>query len=58
MVRAGLVSDSIDFVAGLFSTRLVGRRGIVIATATVIPVIALDLLGLKQLAVTAAEDHS
>lgn len=55
-VRAGLVSDSIDFVAGLASTRLVGRRGVAIATATVIPVIALDLLGLKQLA-TAAGDR-
>jgi len=56
-VRAGLVSDSIDLLAGLASTRLVGRRGVVIATATVIPVIALDLLGLKQLA-AAAEDRS
>ena len=51
-VRAGLVSDSIDFVAGLASTRLVGRRGVAVATATVIPVIVLDLLGLKQLAAT------
>jgi hypothetical protein len=56
-IRAGLVSDSIDFVAGLASTRLVGRRGVAIATATVIPVIVLDLLGLKQLA-AAAEDRS
>jgi hypothetical protein len=31
---------------------------VVIASATVIPVIALDLLGLKQLAVAAAEDRS
>ena len=51
-VRAGLVSDTIDFVAGLASTRLVGRRGVAIATATVIPVIVLDLLGLKQLQAT------
>jgi hypothetical protein len=56
-IRAGLVSDSIDFVAGLASTRLVGRRGVAIATATVIPVIVLDLLGLKQ-AAAAAEDRS
>jgi hypothetical protein len=46
------VSDTIDFVAGLASTRLVGRRGVAIATATVIPVIVLDLLGLKQLKAT------
>jgi hypothetical protein len=57
-IRAGLVSDSIDFVAGLFSTRLVGRRGVAVATATVIPVIVLDLLGLRQLAGAAAEDRS
>jgi hypothetical protein len=49
-VRAGLISDSLDFVAGLASTRLIGRRGVAIATATVVPVIALDVLGLKQLA--------
>ncbi len=49
-VRAGLVSDALDFVFGLASTKLIGRRGVAKATATVVPVIALDLLGLKQLA--------
>ncbi len=54
-VRAGLVSDSLDCVTGLASSRLVGRRGVAIATATVIPVIALDLLGLRELKRRSAE---
>jgi hypothetical protein len=49
-VRAGLISDSLDLVAGLASSRLVGRRGVAIATATVLPVIALDALALRQVA--------
>src|SRR5580693_6288491 len=49
-VRAGLISDSLDLMAGLASARLIGRRGVVIATATVLPVIALDALALKQVA--------
>ena len=49
-VRAGLVSDSLDFLFGLASTRLVGRAGVAKATAAVVPVIALDLLGLRKLA--------
>ena len=44
------MSDSLDFVFGLASTTLIGRRRLAKVTATVIPVIALDLLGLKQLA--------
>lgn len=52
-VRAGLARDSLDFVAGLASATLIGRRGVAIASATVLPVIALDVLGLKQLATTA-----
>ena len=57
-VRAGLVSDTLDFVGGLASSRLIGRRGVATATATVVPVIALDVLGLRQLAVATAEDGS
>ena len=49
-VRAGLISDSLDFLFGLASTRLIGRAGVAKATATVVPVIALDLLGLRKLA--------
>jgi hypothetical protein len=49
-VRAGLISDSLDFLFGLASTRLIGRVGVAKATATVVPVIALDLLGLRKLA--------
>ncbi|MBF6556736.1 MAG: hypothetical protein IVW52_11280 [Acidimicrobiales bacterium] len=49
-VRAGLISDSLDLVAGLASSRLAGRRGVAIATATVLPVIALDALALRQVA--------
>jgi hypothetical protein len=49
-VRAGLISDSLDLVAGLASARLIGRRGVAIATATVLPVIALDALALRQVA--------
>ena len=49
-VRAGLVSDSLDFLFGLASTRLIGRAGVAKATATVVPVIAFDLLGLRKLA--------
>jgi hypothetical protein len=52
-VRAGLISDSLDLVAGLASPRLIGRRGVAIATATVLPVIALDTLALKRLATPA-----
>ena len=52
-VRAGLVSDSLDLVGGLAGRGLIGRRGTAIATATVLPVIACDLLGLRQLAATA-----
>jgi hypothetical protein len=51
-VRAGLVSDGLDFVAGLTGSRLIGSRGVAIATATVVPVIGLDALGLRQLAAT------
>jgi hypothetical protein len=51
-VRAGLVSDSLDFVGGLASSRLIGWRGVATATATVAPVIALDVLGLKQRSAT------
>jgi hypothetical protein len=49
-IQAGLISDSLDFVTGLASSRLVGRRGTTIATLTVLPVLALDVLGLRQLA--------
>ncbi len=49
-VRAGSISDSLDLVAGLASSPLIGRRGVAIATATVLPVIALDALALRQLA--------
>jgi hypothetical protein len=49
-VRAGSISDSLDLVAGLASSRLIGRRGVAIATATVLPVIALDALALRKLA--------
>jgi hypothetical protein len=49
-VRAGLISDSLDLVAGLTSARLIDRRGVAIATATVLPVIALDALALRQVA--------
>jgi hypothetical protein len=52
-VRAGSISDSLDLVAGLASSRLIGRRGVAIATATVLPVIALDALALRQLATPA-----
>jgi hypothetical protein len=48
-VRAGSISDSLDLVAGLASSRLIGRRGVAIATATVLPVIALDVLALRKL---------
>ena len=49
-VRAGSISDSLDLVAGLASSRLIGRRGVAIATATVLPVIALDALALRKVA--------
>ena len=49
-VRAGLISDSLDLVTGLASSKLIGRRGIAIATMTVLPVLALDVLGLRRLA--------
>jgi len=49
-VQAGLISDSLDFVTGLASSNLVGRRGTAIATMTVIPVLVLDVLGLRRLA--------
>ena len=49
-VRAGLVSDSLDLVTGLAGSNLVGRRGTAIATMTVLPVLALDVLGLRRLA--------
>jgi hypothetical protein len=52
-VRAGSISDSLDLVAGLASSRLIGRRGVAIATATVLPVIALDALALRKLATRA-----
>ena len=52
-VRAGSISDSLDLVAGLASWRLIGRRGVAIATATVLPVIALDALALGKLATPA-----
>jgi hypothetical protein len=52
-VRAGSISDSLDLVAGLASSRLIGRRGVAIATATVLPVIALDALALGKLATPA-----
>jgi hypothetical protein len=52
-VRAGSISDSLDLVAGLASSRLIGRRGVAIATATVLPVIAIDALALRQLATPA-----
>jgi len=41
-VRAGLISDSLDLVTGLTSSKLIGRRGMAIATITVLPVLALD----------------
>lgn len=49
-VQAGLISDSLDLVAGLAGSNLVGRRGTAIATMTVLPVLALDVLGLRRLA--------
>jgi hypothetical protein len=52
-VRAGSISDSLDLVAGLASSRLIGAPGVAIATATVLPVIALDALALRQLATPA-----
>ena len=48
-VQAGLISDSLDLFTGLASSKLVGRRGMVIATMTVLPVLALDVLGLRRL---------
>jgi len=49
-VRAGLISDSLDLVTGLAGSKLIGRRGVAIATMTVLPVLAIDLLGLRRLA--------
>jgi hypothetical protein len=52
-VRAGFISDTLDLVTGLASSKLIGRRGIAIATTTVLPMLALDVPGLRRLANTA-----
>jgi len=51
-MQAGLISDSLDFVTGPASSRLVGRRARPIGTMTVLPSLALDVIGLGRLAGT------
>jgi len=47
-VGVGLLSDTLDFAAGLTAARTIGVRGI-LASATAVPVVALDLWAVSLL---------
>jgi hypothetical protein len=48
-IRVGLLSDVLDTLAGMFSARLVGKRGASVSALVPVPVIVADVCALSML---------